>query len=68
MKENSNKGKKDFEYRDAHITFVDEKTGEELIKRVEGVSLVLKEFAADATGEYGLFEDDKIIKYKLSKY
>ena len=60
-------GKKDFEYRDAHITFVDEETGEELTKDVERVALVLKEFAADVTGDCGLFEDDKIIQFKLRK-
>lgn len=58
-------GKKEFEYRDAHLTFIDEETGEELTKTVERVALVLKEFAGDVTGDYGLFEDDKIIQFKL---
>lgn len=61
-------GKKEFEYREAHITFVDEETGETLTKRVTRVHLVLKEFAAHVTGNNGLFEDDKIIQFKLSKH
>ena len=53
-------GKKRLEYRDAHITFICEETGEKIMKKVYGVSLC---------GRYGRFsdvcEDDAVIEFYL---
>ena len=48
-------GSKWFEYRDAHITFVCEETGEQLRKEVDGVDLV------DKPNEYKDVLEDKIV-------
>jgi len=54
-------GSKTLDYRDAHITFVCEETGEELRKEVSHAEVV------DRPPELypGLLEDDKIIKFTL---
>jgi len=55
-------GVKNFEFRDAHITFVCEETGETLIKDVVGVKIVNKQ---DMFSK--LFEDGTLIEFELSK-
>ena len=59
------KGKKKFEYRDAHITFVDEETGEQLRKDVKDVSLILQSFAPEEFQGKGLLEDERVIQFEL---
>jgi len=58
-------GKKKFEYRDAHITFINEDTNEKLKKYVKSVNLILQEFAPKEFKGKGLFDDDKVIQFEL---
>lgn len=58
-------GKKDLEFRDAHITFVCEETGRTLRKEVEEVDIVKKQFLNKEFCH--LFEDDLIIRFWLKK-
>ena len=58
-------GEKKFEYRDAHITFVCESTGRTIKKYVVGVNLILESFAPKEFHGKGLFDDEKIIEFKL---
>ena len=55
-------GIKNFEYRDAHITFVCEETGEELRKYVDGVKLVNNQNLIKS-----VFEDPILIEFSLSE-
>ena len=56
-------GKKEFEYRDAHITFICEETGEQLRKEIEDVSI---DAIFSVPYEYlECLEDEWIIRYKL---
>ena len=60
-------GKKEFEYRDAHITFICEETGETLRKNVYSATVKLKSqlwFSENELNE--LFDDDEIIVFKLT--
>jgi uncharacterized radical SAM superfamily protein len=59
-------GKKIVEWRDAHITFVCEETGERLQKDVVAVDLVKRDDLPDELQESGLFEDDDIIAFELN--
>lgn len=56
-------GKKDFEYRDAHITFICEETGEELKKEVIEVEIL------EGTNKIypDVLEDEKTICFYLKK-
>ena len=59
-------GKKKLEFRDAHITFVCEETGETLKKYVKAVDLCPKSIIVCATGlPDKLFDDEKIITFTL---
>lgn len=58
-------GSKCFDYRDAHITFVCEETGETLRKEVVDVSLILESFAPEEYRGKGLLEDERIIRFAL---
>lgn len=58
-------GRKTFEYRDAHLTLVDEKTGETITKYVKDVNLVLKDSMPDEYVNDALFDDEKIIRFEL---
>ena len=55
-------GEKMLEYRDAHITFVCEETGEKLRKEIKDVDIMKKPPIFDK--EYpGLFEDEYLVVF-----
>jgi len=54
-------GEKEFEYRDAHITFICEETGERLMKQITDVCMV--ERHSDLFPD--VLEDDWVIRFKL---
>ena len=56
-------GKKTFEYRDAHITFVCEETGEELRKDIDGFRIVQRHNLPKSLKESDMFTDDKILAF-----
>jgi len=58
-------GKKTVEYRDAHITFICEETGERLRKDVKHVHLVLMDSVPEEFHHNHLFDDDMIIRFEL---
>ena len=58
-------GEKYFEYRDAHITFICEETGETMTKRVCSVQMVSKNRLPDELKQSGLFEDKRQIEFLL---
>ena len=58
-------GKKRLEYRDAHITFVCEETGETLTKDVSDVALVSIDGLPSNYKDSGLFDDDTIIVFDI---
>lgn len=59
-------GKKIYEYRDAHITFICEETGEQLRKEVEDVQMVLQDSIPEEFQHRNLFDDAVIMRFKLS--
>jgi hypothetical protein len=58
-------GEKKIDYRDAHITFVCEETGEELKKHVKAVSIINKSELSKELKESKMFDDEKIIAFEL---
>lgn len=62
-------GKKRFEYRDAHITFVCEGTGEQLRKEVKGVDIIPIDIFKDSKRreqvDMSLFDDKLLIEFEL---
>jgi len=58
-------GKKEVEYRDAHITFVNEKTKETITKPVIGVCLRSKIMLPKILQKSGMFDDETIIQFLL---
>ena len=59
-------GKKEFEYRDAHITFICEETGETLRKEITGVNIIpLENFKNEDKDFFKCFEDDIVVSFKL---
>lgn len=58
-------GEKKIDYRDAHITFVCEETGETLKKDVNSVGIVNKSELPDELKESGYFDDERIIAFEL---
>jgi uncharacterized radical SAM superfamily protein len=56
-------GEKEFEYRDAHITFICEETNERLMKQVIDVAMV--ERHSDLFPD--VLEDDWVIRFKLKR-
>ncbi len=58
-------GKKQFEYRDSHITYVSEETGEELLVEVIDVERVIKEYLFIGVDAKDLFDDDILIRYHI---
>jgi len=58
-------GEKIEEYRDAHITFVNEKTGETITKEVEGFKFVPKDGLSEELQKSGMFTDDRIMLFVL---
>jgi len=63
-------GDKNIEYRDAHITFVCEETGEEITKDIWNVKLIDDKKSVKRLKELypGVFEDDVIIAFALYPY
>lgn len=61
-------GKKDIDYRDAHITFVDEETGEKLVRDVIAVTMVKRDsLPSEFKDNFILFTDDEFIAFVISK-
>lgn len=63
-------GDKIVEYRDAHITFVCEETGERITKDVVGMKLVEDEKSVKRLKKVypDIFEDDRIMVFELYPY
>lgn len=59
-------GRKWTEIRDAHITFVNEKTGEQLRKEVIDISIRDKAMLPNHLQESDMFNDDFQIYFKMS--
>ena len=64
------KGEKNLEFRDAHITFICEETGEKLRKEITSAIIVDKSIIKFEEGLTKkdldeLFEDDKLIRFAL---
>ena len=58
-------GKKAVEFRDAHITFVCEGTGEELRKDIRNVTLMESALLHEDLKNTGFFEDDSVVVFDL---
>jgi len=58
-------GDKNWEFRDSHITFVCEETGEMLCKDVNRVLLVRRNTINPELNDDGLFDDDILIAFQL---
>lgn len=58
-------GEKKIDYRDAHLTFVCEETGEELKKDVKSVKIIEKAELPDELKGSSLFDDERIIAFEL---
>lgn len=59
------KGDKNWEFRDSHITFICEETGELLCKDVNRVCLVPKRTLDLELNDSSLFDDDILIAFQL---
>jgi len=60
-------GKKKFEYRDAHITFVCEETGEKIKREIYEVQLIRREkLPNNLKKRSDLFKDFCMLKFKIS--
>jgi hypothetical protein len=60
-------GEKKIDYRDAHITFVCEETGEKLVKNVKTVSIVNKADLPGELKESSIFDDERVIAFELEE-
>ena len=60
-------GVKEIEYRDAHITFVCEETGEVIQKRVYATHLLSKSGVPKDVLDSGCIEDDDVICFYLDQ-
>jgi hypothetical protein len=60
-------GKKLVDYRDAHITFINESTGSKYIRKVVGVKLVPRSKLPLDLRDSVLFGDDLILAFELEK-
>lgn len=60
-------GRKLVDYRDAHITFINESFGTKCIRKVVGVKLIPRSKLPDSLKESVLFGDDMIIAFELEK-
>jgi hypothetical protein len=58
-------GEKKIDYRDAHITFVCEETGETLKKDIKSVNIIKKSALPNELKKTNLFDDEKIIAFEL---
>jgi hypothetical protein len=57
-------GTKDFELRDAHITFVCEETGETLVREIESACVCRREAFAEG---FDVLQDDFVLFMKLGR-
>ena len=55
------------DYRDAHITFINESSGEKHVRRVVGVKLIPRSGLPDDLQHSMLFGDDDIIAFDLGE-
>ena len=60
-------GKKLVDYRDAHITFINEETGQKCVRDVVGVRLITRDNLPSELYDSVLFDDNKIIAFELSE-
>lgn len=62
-------GKKLIDYRDAHITFINESTGQKCIRNVVGVHLISRKgkMMPEELRDSVLFGDDLILAFELEK-
>lgn len=60
-------GKKNIDYRDAHITFVNEDTKKELVRNVIYVWMIDKKNLPSRMKRTKLFNDEKIICFMLDE-
>jgi len=60
-------GEKLVDYRDAHITFINEETGGKYIRKVVGVNLIPFSSLPVDLQSSALFGDDMIIAFELEK-
>jgi len=58
-------GQKIEEYRDAHITFVNETTGEEITKEVEGFQFVPRDELPEELQKTDMFDDKRQMMFIL---
>lgn len=63
-----NTGRKLVDYRDAHITFVNEETGKKCVRDVVDVKIISRrELPEDLRDNTVLFDDKRIVAFTLSK-
>ena len=60
-------GTKKVDFRDAHITFVDEGTGEKLRKDIADVWITKKSVLAFPLNKSPLFTDDRVVAFHLEE-
>ena len=58
-------GEKKIDYRDAHLTFVCEETGETVKKDVKSVNIIKKSALPNELKKTNLFDDENIIAFEL---
>ena len=58
-------GQKDYGYRDAHITFINETTKEELIKQILNVEIITKNRLPLRLKETDMFTDEWILRFQI---
>jgi len=58
-------GQKDYDYRDAHITFINETTKEELIKQILNVEIITKNRLPLRLKETDMFTDEWILRFQI---
>lgn len=59
-------GEKEADYRDAHITFVNEETGETFVKKVTSAHVMPISMTEVKDNNEGMFEDDSVIVFELA--
>ena len=65
--ESIRQGSKTLDYRDAHITFVCEETGETISRSICDVELIKACDVPERYKDKGLFEDDVLIRFELER-